>query len=133
MLDLTRKEKCKIEFNYEKADGTPVHFEYEGVVSFATLGVYEQNLKKVNLVAKAGSNGNATIDLSNTLELQAKAEIEMMKYFFADRYDEFDEIVNQEKEAKPIIYQYVIEQIMKFASRLKAPKEEKKGSTPNSI
>lgn len=136
MLDLTRNEKLKIEFKYDK-DGQVTVFSFEGVVSYATLSVYEQTQRKIKLNATADKGGNASIDMSGVMSTLEEAEKEMLKKFFGDKYMEFEQAVKDNEESRHVILQYVHQSIMEHVEKLKSDKEEekegKKGNIPRTV
>lgn len=132
ILDLTRNEKLKIEFKYDK-DGQDTIFSFEGVVSYATLNVYEQAMKKMKAKATARVSGDASIDVSEILKVKELAEKEMFKQFFGDKYPEFEEALRDNEDSKHIILQYVFENIMQHIENIKSEKGENNGKTPSTV
>lgn len=132
ILDLTRKEQLKIEFKYDK-DGQDTVFSFEGVVSYATLNVYEQAMKKIKTKATAKASGDASIDVSEIMKVKELAEKEMFKQFFGVKYPEFEEALKDNDDSKHIILQYVFENIMQHVENIKSEKGESNGKTPSAI
>lgn len=132
MLDLTRSEKLKIEFKYIK-DGQETVFSFEGIVSYATLSVYEQTQRKIKINAGTDKDGKPKIDMSRIMDTLEAAEKEMFKQFFGDRYEEFELAVKDNEDSRHVILQYVFENIMKHVESIKLEKGENNGKTPSTI
>lgn len=130
MLDLTQHRPLKVGFKYKVKGATKV-FEHEGEVSYSTIGVYDKHLKKSkNNKAVFTKDQDVILDIGKQLEGQAIAEHAMMEEYFGDRYEDFNEALEECGVDKGVIIQYVVEQILEHIDALRSGDQSDEGEDP---